>query len=226
MNYFYHKFLTKKFFCYNILLHFIFIVLIFISCSNHNNLSKKHNELTYTEDLNIIFQKEWGGSEYQSTNKPHIIDRITLHHGGVEFKAEKDPAEYLRNLQSWSRSDKKWMDIPYHFLIDLNGKIYAGRSLKYPGDTNTTYDPTGHLLICLMGNYEIQKVNFDQIKSIIDLSTFFCLEFDIKVDNIKGHKDYADTDCPGEDFYRYLKNGSLVNAITENIKNNAYLMED
>ena len=204
----------------------IFIaILIFTSCSDHEELVKNNYKNIYPKNLNIILQKEWGGTKSQEITKEHKIDRITLHHGGVEFKSDKDPIEYLKNLQSWSRSEKKWIDIPYHFLIDLDGKIYEGRSLKYPGDTNTAYDPTGHILICLMGNYEIQKINSEQLSSIIDISTFFCNEFDIKVDKVKGHKDYTETACPGEDFYHYLKNGSLVNAIADNIKNNAYILE-
>jgi hypothetical protein len=196
-----------------------------LSCSNQKNITKKNYDLKYPEGLNILFQKDWGGTENQTTNEPHIIDRITLHHGGIEFPTDKDPIEYMKNLQLWSRSEKKWIDIPYHFLVDLNGIIYEGRSLKYPGDTNTNYDPNGHLLICLMGNYEIQNVNSEQIESIVDLITFYCKNLNIKVDKIKGHKDYTETACPGKDFYKYLENGSIVNAVANNIKNNANLLE-
>ena len=114
----------KKSFIKYILTCFLINVLMFVSCSNQNSLAKKNYEIIFPENINIIFQKEWGGSENQTTNESHIIDRITLHHGGVEFTSNKDPVEYMKNLQSWSRSEKKWMDIPYHFLIDLKGAIY------------------------------------------------------------------------------------------------------
>jgi hypothetical protein len=110
------------------------------------------------------------------------------------------------------------MDIPYHFMIDIKGNIYEGRSLDYPGDTNTNYNPERHLLICLMGNYEVQKVNEIQLKSIIKLLTYFCRELGINPDLIKSHKDYTETACPGKDFYRYIQDGSIIDKVKENLK--------
>ena len=199
------------------LIIFLSSFIVLFSCTTQNCEIKKDYNFVFPENLKIITQKEWGGTDNQETAEYHKMDRITLHHGGVEFPKEKDPIEYLRNLQSWSRTEKKWIDIPYHFLIDLNGKIYEGRSLKYPGDTNTTYDPTGHLLICLMGNYEIQYVDSAQIEALIDLLAFFCKELNISTDLIKGHKDYAETACPGKDFYKYLENSSLVRKVKEKL---------
>ncbi len=202
---------------YRIIL-FVFISLIFISCSSKNIQFAEKATINYPDTLNNISQEDWGGIENQETAESHKIERITLHHGGVEFTADKDPIEYMRNLQSWSRTEKKWIDIPYHFLIDLDGKIYEGRSLKHPGDTNTNYDPSGHLLICLMGNYEIQLVNSEQFEALTNLITFFCKELDISTELIKGHKDYTETACPGKDFYKYLENDSLVIEVKEKLK--------
>jgi hypothetical protein len=44
-------------------------------------------------------------------------------------------------LQDWSRNTRKWLDIPYHYIIDLDDRIYEGR------DTNTEYDSAGQALI-------------------------------------------------------------------------------
>ena len=203
-----------------ILMLFIIGLFLLLSCTSRNNDVLKKYDFKFPESLKVISQKDWGGTENQKIMKHHELKKITLHHGGVLFEKEKDPVEYLRNLQSWSRSEKYWIDIPYHFLIDLEGKIYEGRSMQYPGDTNTTYDPSGHLLICLMGNYEIQIVNTYQLDSTIKLITFFCKELNINSELIKGHKDYAETACPGEDFYKYLENGYIVNEVKDQLKYN------
>lgn len=84
----------------------------------------------------------------------HTISYITIHHGGELYDEDKDTYQYLKNLQSCSRSARKWMDLPYHYIIDRKGKIFEGRPLDYRGDTNTSYDPTGHALILLLGNFE------------------------------------------------------------------------
>lgn len=208
----------------------IFIISIFfvlyLSCNTKKNDIKDFSKIEYPDSLKIILQKDWGGTAEKHKADFHRIEKITLHHGGVEFKEDKDPQEYLRNLQNWSRSEKKWIDIPYHFLIDLNGKVYEGRSLQYPGDTNTNYNPHGHLLICLMGNYEIQVVNSEQIKSLVDLLVFFCANYKINPDLIKGHKDYAETACPGKDFYNYIVDGSLNNKVSAKLNQTSVKRED
>ncbi|MDE3059345.1 MAG: N-acetylmuramoyl-L-alanine amidase, partial [Bacteroidota bacterium] len=103
-------------------------------------------------DESIVTVAQWGGTRDTLQHPVQKITHITLHHGGVDFTKDEDPRAYLRNLQNWSRSEKKWMDIPYHYLIDLDGTIYEGRDIRYAGDTNTEYDPTGHALVCVLGN--------------------------------------------------------------------------
>ena len=166
-------------------------------------------------EFNIIPRKAWGWTPPPFTLKPQKIKRITIHHGGILFKKDEDPVKYIRHLQEWSRTEKHWMDIPYHYMIDLDGKIYEARELKYPGDTNTTYNPRGHALICVMGNYEIQKPTQRQIDALAWLCAKLALKYHVPLDSIKAHKDYAETLCPGKNLYRYLQEGSLKKEIKE-----------
>jgi len=181
------------------------------SCSS----SPERVDLRYPDDLVIVTREQWGWKPIEGDHRTHQISRITIHHGGEDFPAEKDPIEYLRHLQEWSRSEKGWIDIPYHFMIDLTGTIYEARPLKYPGDTNTEYDPTGHALICVMGNYENQILNRQQLSSVIRLSAYLADCYGVSPDSIKGHKDYAETLCPGKDLYRYLQDGTIQKGVKE-----------
>ena len=63
----------------------------------------------------IITKEQWGGKEHFAEMPEHTISKITIHHGGVEVSADKEPMEYMRNLQKYSMEEKAWMDIPYHF---------------------------------------------------------------------------------------------------------------
>ena len=145
---------------------------------------------------------------------PHTLDRITIHHDGAEF--DGDAAARLQSLQNGSRN-RGWVDIPYHFLIDLEGNIYEGRPLGFVGDTATEYDPTGHALITVMGNYEVQQINEAQLAAIVDLASWLCYEYSIPPQMIRGHKDYAATACPGKNLYRYLADGYIVSAVEERL---------
>lgn len=115
---------------------------------------------------------------------------------------------YLRNLQTWSRATKHWLDIPYHYIIDLNGKIYEGRKLEYAGDTNTEYDPKGHALIEVVGNFEEVQPNQQQLDAVVDLMALLARKYHVSIDKIAGHKDFsAQTVCPGANLYAYLQSG-------------------
>jgi hypothetical protein len=169
----------------------------------------------YPDDLGIVTREQWGWKAIEGDHRTHQISRITIHHGGEDFPEDKDPIEYLRHLQEWSRSEKGWIDIPYHFMIDLEGTIYEARPLQHPGDTNTEYDPTGHALICVMGNYENQILSPEQLRSVIRLCAYLAERYGVPVDRIKGHKDYAETLCPGKDLYRYLQDGTIQKGVKE-----------
>ncbi|MEI7905776.1 MAG: peptidoglycan recognition family protein [Bacteroidota bacterium] len=168
----------------------------------------------------IITVQQWGGTPaIDSLAKKHLITHITLHHQGEPFPKGKDPVTYLRNLQNWSRREKKWIDIPYHYIIDLDGKIYEGRSINYAGDTNTEYDPAGHALIEVVGNFEDVEPNQQQLDAVVRMMTFLSVKYGVPADSIRGHKDYSSkTVCPGKNLYPYLENGFFRASVKKNLK--------
>jgi hypothetical protein len=173
-------------------------------------------------DLNIVSVNTWGGTPaIDSLARKHTIRYITLHHGGEPFSKKKDPIQYLRDLQEWSRRVKHWIDIPYHYIIDLDGRIYQGRNIEYAGDTNTDYDPTGHALICVVGNYEEISPSESQLTAVVKLMTMLAEKYKISASAIKGHLDYSKmTVCPGKNLYKYLSNGYFRNRVELNLSKN------
>lgn len=160
-------------------------------------------------ESHIVTVAAWGGTPADPVRaRKQTITHITLHHQGEPFPAGKDPVQYLRNLQTWSRGTKHWLDIPYHYIIDLDGRIYEGRKLEFAGDTNTEYDPLGHALIEVVGNFEAVQPNQQQLDAVVDLMAMLAAKYQVPVEKIAGHKDYsAQTVCPGANLYRYLQNG-------------------
>ncbi len=194
------------------------VLFFFASCAIFSPGNIPVTELSYPSELTVISRTDWGSKPLEKALPVHDISKITIHHGGEDFPVDKDPIQYLRNLQTWSMSDaKNWIDIPYHFMIDLEANIYEARPINYPGATNTTYDPTGHALICVMGNYENQIITDDQLDAIVNLTVFLASKYDVAPEDIKGHKDYTETLCPGKDLYRYLKDGTIVRKVQEKL---------
>ncbi|MGH9884227.1 MAG: peptidoglycan recognition protein family protein [bacterium] len=142
---------------------------------------------------------------------PHRITHVTLHHTGDSqpLRPQDDPVARLRGLQSWGASDRNWWDVPYHYLLDLDGRIFEGRDWHYMGETNTAYDPGGHFLISVIGNYSRQEATPAQLEAIADLMAWALKEFDLPLDRIGGHYNYADTDCPGPNLRKYLEDGTF-----------------
>ena len=197
-------------------------IVLFGCCGQTEIMIKNMSELEYPNELDVITRQQWGWQqplEKLFYGPDHKITKITIHHGGEDFAEDKDMIQYLRNLQSWSRSEKKWNDIPYHFMIDLKGNIYEARPINFPGDTNTDYDVTGHALICVVGNYEVQKLSDASLKSLVKLTTFLKQKYRVEIKDIKTHKDYTNqTVCPGKDLYKYFEDGSFINMVETELK--------
>ena len=157
----------------------------------------------------IISVAQWGGTVANASQaRPHKVGHITLHHQGLPFPRGKDPQKYLRDLQSWSRQAKGWIDVPYHYVIDLDGLLYEGRDIRSAGDTNTKYDPAGHALIEVVGNFDEVEPNAAQLDAVVNLMATLAARYDVPVENIRGHRDVAaGTECPGKNLYRYLESG-------------------
>lgn len=148
---------------------------------------------------------------------PHRIKKITLHHTGstVPLDADEDASEKVRALQQWSMEHRNWWDLPYHFLVDLNGNVYEGRDLRYAGDVNGNYDPRGHLKIAAIGNYNLQKPSEKQLKSIAKLINWATTKYSISFDEIYGHDEWANTSGPGKHIRSLIEDGSLIQMAEE-----------
>jgi len=155
----------------------------------------------------IVPVASWGGTPADAAKaRRHQVTHITLHHQGEPFNPGTDPQAYLRRLQAWSRAEKGWLDIPYHYVIDLDGRIYGARDIAFAGDTNTEYDPKGHALIEVVGNFEEVEPNQQQLDAVVSLMAMLAAKHRVSLDDIKSHRDYSDkTVCPGEHLYRYVR---------------------
>ena len=166
-----------------------------------------------------IAESKIAGDATYRARIPHTITMITLHHMGSPriMTPQDDPVAKLRGLQEWGKNDRNWWDVCYHFLIWLDGTIYEGRDYHYIGDTNTKYNPKGHFLISVMGNYNRQEPTEAQINAITDLMAWAVQEFNVPLDKIYGHCDVAATGCPGKYLRPYLKDGSFIKGIKERL---------
>lgn len=169
------------------------------------------------DSLNIVSRTDWGALEARP-DKPQTPSRFTIHHSAVTFDRDRDAAEHIRNIQSWGMGeDRNWTDIPYHFIIAPTGDIFEGRNPFVAGESNTPYDTTGHLQINLLGNFSEQDPTSEQLDSLVRLMAWAHKKFDIPVDSIKAHRDFASTNCPGDRLYPLVEDGTLLERTNERL---------
>lgn len=199
---------------------FKLVILLLTIAFSTTQVYSQSNKAANRDTVAIMPKSEWKGVEGRPY-KQHIPVKITVHHEGGKVLTKTDNAKQrLNNIQTWGMGpDRKWTDVPYHLLIAPDGTVYEGRNPLTVGETNTEYDPTGHLLICFLGNYSQQKVDKKLLKVLVNLLADQCIKYNIAATDISTHRDHSkQTTCPGEDIYSYFKSGYILKAVAKALK--------
>lgn len=160
----------------------------------------------------IITRDQWGSKPQPLPQDARHTPRVlTVHHAGVLWRPTDEPYARIRNLQSWGQRDKNWPDLPYHYLISPDGRIFEGRDVNYRPESNTNYELSGTLNVHLWGNFDEQRVSVEQLRALVALSAHLCHTLGLNPAEIRGHADAApgQTSCPGKDLQRYITQGLL-----------------
>ncbi|MDI1241330.1 MAG: peptidoglycan recognition family protein [bacterium] len=154
----------------------------------------------------IISRADWKANKPVGEGKKHKIEFITIHHTATKMRPDLSIETKLRNLQAFSQREDRlasgkfkpaWFDVPYHYYIAVDGKIAEGREIEYVGDTNTEYDPSGHALIVVEGSFGTDEPTSGQVESLKAMVKWLARKYKVSGEKIKGHRDYAETACPG-----------------------------
>lgn len=158
-------------------------------------------------ELHLVTRAEWGAKPPVAVMQRHTPTQITIHHTAVLQKPDRTLAQKLVGLQNFSQNPGKlgngkdkpaWPDVPYHYYIDCNGGIAEGRDVNFVGDTNTEYDPRGHALVVLEGNFEVEEPTPAQLATLRRTIHWLAQRFDVPPEGVNGHQDFAKTQCPGK----------------------------
>jgi uncharacterized protein YbbC (DUF1343 family) len=166
------------------------------------------------EEMEIMSREAWNAQPARAGLKWHIPKYITIHHTGTNQNPDRSTAEKLQALQRFSYTEgvlgdgvtpkKPWADVPYHYYIAVDGTVAEGREIQYEGDSNTDYDLTGHALIVVEGNFQKEQIKDIQYEKLEQLVIILAKKYKVSAEEISGHKDQAETTCPGEDLYKLL----------------------
>jgi hypothetical protein len=140
----------------------------------------------------------------------HEPARLTIHHTAVRWTSG-NAAAHIRQIQVFHQGPERgWSDIAYHYLLGRDGTVYAGRPESAVPDTATSYDPTGHLTICLLGDFDEQQSTDAQIDALVSVAAWLLRRHSLPPSVLGGHQDFAATSCPGRSVYTLIGDGSLA----------------
>lgn len=101
---------------------------------------------------------------------------------------------------------KGYDDIGYHFIIEQVNNYYeviCGRMTNIKGAHCRAFRMNHKALgVCFIGNFEITTMPDEQWQKGLLLVKTLIKQFDIKIENVKGHKEvkFSSTACPGKLF--------------------------
>lgn len=158
-----------------------------------------------------VSREAWG-------SRPHPIDssmrhrplRVNLHHSGVVWKTGDDPLVKIVNLQRWGQREKAWPDLPYHFLVAPDGRIFEGRELQFQPESNTDYPLRGVINVQLWGDFQVQPLPLAQLRATVELLRWLREEHGLTELTTHQQEAPGQTTCPGAEVQRLFDDGSWL----------------
>lgn len=152
----------------------------------------------------LVCRDAWRARPPSAAAPPHRIRQLTVHHSARPATDDTQGPLHLRDYQDLHMDERGWSDIAYHVAVDRAGVAYQLRDWDTVGDTGTSYDPAGHFLLLLDGNFDAHAVPDVQLRTAAHVLAWAAEHFAVGLDTITGHRDHAITACPGDALYARL----------------------
>lgn len=161
-------------------------------------------------------REAWGAAAPAQPYVPQAPRGVSLHHTGAVWNGRPGPEQYLRNIQHFHTGpQREWEDIAYHYLVDLDGVIWAGRPATVRGNPSIYYDPTGLVLISFLGDFTVQEPSEQQVNRAAETAAWLMKKYSMPNTTVTGHRDHAPTTCPGDNLYKLLQDGSFAKRVKD-----------
>lgn len=178
----------------------------------------------------VITTAEWGARTPKAGTFPfkRTVPRYVVVHHTDNQNPPNDPSRgtieggirLARNIQTSHMNGNDWSDSGHNFLNTTGGFILEGRhgsleavkqgfciqSAHAAQDIGKLANGNQSPGIENEGNFMTFHMNPKQWESLVELCASLCDSCKISPKNIKGHRDFSNTDCPGDWLYSQLPN--------------------
>ena len=126
------------------------------------------------------------------------IKEIVIHCSATP-NGREDTAE---DIHRW-HLERRWNGIGYHYVIEVKGKLVAGRPEYWQGSHASGHNKDS-IGICMIGTDEF---NLDQWSILQNLVRKLMIKYPEA--KVIGHNEISDKKCPGFDVQYWLKKSGL-----------------
>ncbi len=129
-------------------------------------------------------------------------ERIICHHS----LTKDSPTVSWGAIRRYHIETLHWSDIGYHMGVEM---VKSGDELYYEALMGRMWDKQGahcrgenhnSLAICLIGNFDYHKPPDAQLIAGAKIISLWMKLYNIKIDDIYGHRDFSTKTCPGKLF--------------------------
>lgn len=160
----------------------------------------------------VIPRMRWAksGPDMGDINPMLPIRSLTIHHEGWEpfVTSDFDETAYrIEHVRIAHRNAKNggYADIGYHYIVDREGRVWEGRSLKFQGAHVKNHNE-GNIGIMCLGNFEEQNPTERQLAGLSLQVRAVMARHKIPLKRVYTHREWADaqTLCPGRSLQAWV----------------------
>lgn len=177
---------------------------------------------------NLIRRSDWGARPYNCSGvdiQPYYR-YLTLHHTAWPVQQNLLASfKNMKDIQNFHIDGRAWCDIGYQFLMDQKGNAFQGRPFADESKSfasgpalvigaHVGSGNSGNIGMSLMGCFHppensaslncLDKQNEALLDSVVTMFAYLADTYKIPADNIRGHRDFNSTSCPGDVNYALL----------------------
>ncbi|XP_069841689.1 peptidoglycan-recognition protein SC2-like [Dendropsophus ebraccatus] len=155
----------------------------------------------------ILTKSQWGGRAPSCRSAMVTpVSYVVIHHTeGNDCFSRAICTTQAKSIQSYHMDGNGWCDIGYNFLVGGDGFIYEGRGWTTIGAHSPIYNPIS-IGIGFIGSFTSSNPTIAAQNAAKSLISCGVSRGYIKPSYIlKGHRNTAATDCPGNTFYNTIR---------------------
>jgi len=132
--------------------------------------------------------------------------RILIHHAAAPDTARQDADAIRRYHTAPPPGGRGWTDVGYHWLVER----VDGVARAVPGRPETrsgSHCPGQNAValgVCVVGDFRLAPPAPDVLDALVELLIDLCERHGISEEEIHGHRDFRQTECPGRALYRLI----------------------